>query len=351
MIITLNASGESHARSLIEAGKYDETTPWTFSVEDGDKLLGAQSSNWTTFAQFHLGEQSGATDDSRGHWKCPYGKDGKVYRNALRSIRARASQLGATDVFDAAGRLIDQIEKAKSPDGTTSNVTTFRPSARAKPASSGYRIVQAAKANDPAEIYLYGIIGGGGWFDVGGVSADQFRKDLKALGDVKAIDVHVNSEGGDVFDGKAIYSQLAQHSAKINIIVDSLAASAASFICMAGNTITMCEGSFMMIHSAWAFAMGNAEEIRKTATLLDAVDGTLADVYAARTGQDLQKVQQMMSEETWMDAKQCMDMGFCDSVIENVKVAACVRDPSRYRNLPAALRPNRVAAMAALATS
>ena len=135
MAVTLNASGESHAKSLIAAGKYDANSPWSFSAEDGDKILGSAGDCWSVFAQFHLGEEDSETDDTKSHYKYPYGKDGKVFLAALRAIRSRASQQGATNIFDAAGRLLEQIEKAgdRTGDGT-SNVSAFRPAARAQAA-------------------------------------------------------------------------------------------------------------------------------------------------------------------------------------------------------------------------
>ncbi len=103
---------------------------------------------------------------------------------------------------------------------------------------NGYRVVNRGK--DSAEIYLYGAIGGD-WMGEG-ITAKQFADDLKALGPVKKIDLRINSEGGSVFDGKAMYSLLNAHSANITVHVDGLAASAASFIAMAGDTIEIAEG-------------------------------------------------------------------------------------------------------------
>lgn len=342
MPVILNTLGESHANALIAGGNFESDKPWFFSAEDRTKLLGEKGDDWPTYAMFNLGEDSDAPDSTVQRWKFPYAKGGKVSKNALLNTRQRAAKLGATAVYDATCRLLAKLDAQAN--GTVVNRGVPQARATQQAGLSGYKMI-AAKDNSPAEIYLYGIIGGGGLFGPSGISANQFRQDLKALGDVKAIDIHVNSEGGDVFEGKAIYSQLAQHPARINMIVDGLAASAASFICMAGNTIAVNEGGFMMIHRAWSFAMGTSEDLRKTADLLDAVDGTLADVYAARSGQDVATVKQMMSDETWMTAEQCKEMGFADKIIQNVKVTTNVVDPGRFKNLPAALRPNRIAAL------
>jgi ATP-dependent Clp protease protease subunit len=209
--------------------------------------------------------------------------------------------------------------------------------------ASGYRVVSRA---DNAEIYLYGVIGGD-WFGEG-VTAKQFADDLKALGAVKKIDLRINSEGGSVFDGKAIYSLLNEHKAKIVTHVDGLAASAASFIAMAGDEINMAEGAFMMIHNAWMLAAGDAREFRKQADMLDTVNGTLVDVYAARTGMDAKKIQTMMNDETWMTAQEAIKNGFATNMVANLKVAASLNHPDRFKNIPAALRPKHLRAVAAL---
>jgi ATP-dependent protease ClpP protease subunit len=206
---------------------------------------------------------------------------------------------------------------------------------------SGYRM--AAKG-DRGEIYLYGAIGGD--FFGGGVSAKQFADDLKAMKSVKTIDLRINSEGGDVFDGKTMYSLLRDHGAKIVVHVDGLAASAASFVAMAGDEIMIAEGAFIMIHNPWTVAVGNAADLRQTADLLDTVGQTIADVYAARTKQPMAKITQWLADETWMTADESVKNGFADTMVANLKVAASVREPSRYKHLPSALFPKRAAALA-----
>ena len=208
----------------------------------------------------------------------------------------------------------------------------------------GYRMV--ARGNDRAEIYLYGIIGAD-WFGEG-VTAKQFAADLKALGTVKTIDLRINSEGGSVFDGKAIYSLLVEHQAKIITHIDGLAASAASFVAMAGNEIEIAEGGFIMIHNAWMFAIGDAKEMRRTADLLDTVNGTIVDVYASRTNTARDTIAKMMDDETWMTAADAVKQGFADRMVENLKVAASVTHPDRFKRLPASLLPKRAAAAARL---
>lgn len=221
-----------------------------------------------------------------------------------------------------------------------SNVTPLKP----KP-PSGYRVV--AKGSDAAELYIYGVIGGD-WFG-DGITAKQVADDLKALGKVKTIDVRINSEGGNVFDGKAIYSLLNENKATINVKIDGLAASAASFIAMAGNTIEIAEGAFVMIHDAYGVSFGRAEDMRAYADLLDTVNQTIRDVYSSRTKQSDKKINEWMKAETWFTAKDAVANGFADKMTENLKVAACVTHPDRFKHVPSSLLPRRAAAVAKLA--
>lgn len=223
------------------------------------------------------------------------------------------------------------------------NVTPFKKPAAKTP--SGYKVV--ARGTDAAEIYIYGVIGGD-WFGEG-ITAKQVADDLKKLGKVSSIDVRINSEGGNVFDGKAIYSLLVENKATVNVKIDGLAASAASFIAMAGNTIEIAEGAFVMIHDAYGVSFGRAEDMRKYADLLDTVNATIYDVYAGRTKQPLDKIKKWMKDETWMTAKEAVTNGFADTITENLKVAASIAHPDRFKHLPSALLPKRAAAAAQLA--
>lgn len=212
-------------------------------------------------------------------------------------------------------------------------------------APGGYRF--AARGSDRAEVYLYGQIGES-WFG-DGISAKRFADDLKAVQNAKTIDVRINSEGGDVFDGKAIYMLLLQHKANVVVWVDGLAASAASFIAMAGNEINIAEGGFMMVHNAWTVAAGNSEDLRRTADLLESVSTSIRDTYTARTKRSTDEVQAWMDAETWFTGADAVKYGFADKMVENLKAAASVRDPGRFKNCPTELFPRRAAALATIA--
>ena len=172
------------------------------------------------------------------------------------------------------------------------------------------------------EIILYGDIG----FDI---TAKEFSDELKALGDVSEITVRINSFGGDVFDGVAIYSRLIDSGANIIVFIDGIAASAASVIAMAGREIHIAEAGFVMIHDAWAFAIGNAADLRKTAARLEAVSEQIAGIYQRRTGQELAKIREFMADETEFNAEQAVEFGFATDIFEAERLAAHY-DPERH---------------------
>lgn len=190
----------------------------------------------------------------------------------------------------------------------------------------GYRI--NAKATDRAEILIYEDVGEG-WF--GGVSAKQFAADMKALGDVKTIDVRINSYGGDVFDGLAIYRQLADHKARVVVHIDGVAASIASVIAMAGDEINIAAPAFLMIHNAWGMALGSPEDMRSVADRLEAVSGAIADVYVSRTGKGAADIKSWMDEEKWFTADEAFDAGFVTNVVNNVERMAAAYNPRLHQ--------------------
>ncbi len=195
-----------------------------------------------------------------------------------------------------------------------------------------------------AEIILYGDIG----FDI---TAREFSDELKALGSPKDITVRINSFGGDVFDGVAIYSRLIDSGAKITVFIDGIAASAASVIAMAGKEIHIAEAGFVMIHDAWTLSMGNADELRKTAARLEAVSEQIAGIYQRRTGRDMDNIREWMAAETEFNASQAVEFGFATSVFEAERLAAHY-DPERhhFKNPPSAtLQPRQAEAQRTIA--
>jgi ATP-dependent protease ClpP protease subunit len=174
----------------------------------------------------------------------------------------------------------------------------------AKATRMGWKIENAA---EKAEIYVYDYIGD--W----GVTAGDFVAELRGVGDLP-IDLHINSEGGSVFDGLAIYNALRNHSQPVTAYVDALAASAASFIAMAASKVIIAKNASMMIHDAIGFAMGNAADMRALAELLDESSETIAELYDDHAGGGVSKWRDLMKAETWYRGQAAVDAGLADEV-------------------------------------
>lgn len=176
---------------------------------------------------------------------------------------------------------------------------------------SWYRIANAA--GPAAEVYLYDMIGE--W----GITAQDFVNDLRGVRS-QAIDLHLNCEGGEVFDGLAIYESLRQHPANVTAYIDGVAASAASFIAMAADRVVMAERARMMIHDAHGLVIGNAADMREMADLLDDLSNNVAEIYADRAGGTATQWRAAMhgptsaSDGTWYDARAAVAAGLADEV-------------------------------------
>lgn len=187
-----------------------------------------------------------------------------------------------------------------------------------------------------AEIIIYSDIGESWWSD--SVSAKSFSDQLNALpATVNEITVRLNSPGGDVFDGVAIYNRLKQHKAKVIVYIDGLAASIASIIALAGDEIIMSEGALMMIHKPWTFTYGNSLELEETINRLDDVEEQLIGIYQRKTKLDRSEIRQMLATETWFNADQAVEKGFATKKMaeeERVDMAASLTKASWIRNKP-----------------
>lgn len=181
----------------------------------------------------------------------------------------------------------------------------------------GREFTVRAMGDDEAEILMYDAIVDSAleaeyW---GGVAPEPFVAQLRAI-TASTIHLRINSPGGSVFGARAIETALREHKAKIVVHIDGLAASAATFIAMAGDEVVMSPGALFMIHNAWTFAYGNAAELKNTAALLDKIDGTLVATYAARTKQAPEQIADWMAAETWFTADEAVAHGFADSITE-----------------------------------
>jgi len=166
-----------------------------------------------------------------------------------------------------------------------------------------------------AELSIYGPID-----DWEGVSAANFVRDLKAV-TASAIDLHINSPGGLVFDAVAIYTALKRHPAEVDVHIDGLAASAASFVAMAGDSVEIEKPAKMMIHDARGVVIGNSADMREMATLLDELSDTIADIYADRSGHPAKQWRAAMQKDTWYSAEQAVKAGLADRVAGTKDVA------------------------------
>ncbi len=194
---------------------------------------------------------------------------------------------------------------------------------------------QMKATNNVAQIDIFGDIVSEKWFDEE-TSATSFRDALKELGDVSTINLSINSGGGSVFDGIAIYNMLKSHKATVNVYIEGLAASIASVIAMAGDTITMRSGSMMMVHMPWTLSQGNAEEMRKTADTLEKTGDSIVDIYSERTGLTSDDIRNIMNEETWLSAEEAVEQGWATKLDKKEAVMNSVPKEilGRFSNVP-----------------
>lgn len=187
---------------------------------------------------------------------------------------------------------------------------------------------------DSAEILIYGDIGCGPW-DESGVDAKKFAEELNKLNGVKEITVRLNSPGGYVSHGIAIYNSLKQHKAKITVQIDAMAISIATIIAMAGDTVTMAANGLFMIHDPSALCIGTSEDMRKEADVMDKMKTLMVETYAKRAKLTPDELSAAMKAETWYTAAEAMAAGFVDSITA-ASGATAHFDPQKYhyRNIP-----------------
>lgn len=182
-----------------------------------------------------------------------------------------------------------------------------------------------------ATVWLYDVIS-----SFWGISAKDFNKELMDL-DVDTIHVRINSPGGDVYEARAIQTALAQSGKHVVIHIDGLAASAASFIALAGDERYIADGAWYMIHNAWTMVAGDKNALVNEATYLDRIDTSLRKDYVKATGNSEEQVQEWMDNETWFDANEALENGFVTEIVDNVKAPANMWNLAQYTNVPQAL--------------
>ena len=181
------------------------------------------------------------------------------------------------------------------------------------------------KAGETADIYIFDEIG------TYGVTAQDFISEIKDLKDMP-INIRINSLGGDVFDGMAMYNVIKRREAKTTVYIEGIAASIATIIALGADEVIMAENSLFMIHNAWGGTSGEAKDMRKTAETLDKITSELTDIYVKKTGLSYDALAEMMDEETWLNAEEAFRLGFIDTISDSIKVAAKY-DVSKFKNI------------------
>lgn len=178
--------------------------------------------------------------------------------------------------------------------------------------AAGLRPVSAMSVDDGV-ITMFETIGADYWTG-GGITAKSVSAALRAIGD-KPVEVQINSPGGDMFEGIAIYNVLREHSKPITVKIMGMAASAASIIAMAGDSIEVGSASFIMIHNCWVVAVGNRHDMAETSAWLEPFDQAMVSLYAQRSGSDAAQIADWMNAETYMSGSMAVERGFADSLL------------------------------------
>jgi ATP-dependent Clp protease protease subunit len=186
--------------------------------------------------------------------------------------------------------------------------------------------IRIENKDDAVDVYLYDVID-----DYFGVSAGDFNKELSALKG-KAVNLRINSPGGDVFAGRAMATAIQNHG-NVTAYIDGLAASAATYVALAATEVHIADGAMFMIHNAWSFAYGNKTDMRNTADLLEKIDSTIIADYVKKSNLGKDEIVAMMDAETWFTAQEALDKGFVDSIFDGFK-ADNKWDLTAYNNAP-----------------
>jgi len=189
------------------------------------------------------------------------------------------------------------------------------------------------------EVYIYGEIDDFKfWGDE--VTPTDIKEELAKLKDVNEVNVYVNSPGGGVFAGVAIYNELKRINKPVTSYIDGIAASIASLVVLAADRVVMPSNAMIMIHNPWSIIAGNASELRDMADKLDKItDSTLLTTYQAKTGLSEERIKNMLDAETWLNGKEAVELGFADELLEEQKVAACyVGDNIKFNSVEVELK-------------
>lgn len=186
-------------------------------------------------------------------------------------------------------------------------------------AQKWYAFKNIADESGEVELSLYDEIG------AFGIGAKQFIAELKEYKD-QHVHLRINSPGGEIVEGSAIYNALSRHPGGVTVHIDALAASMASVIAMAGNPVYMADNALLMIHNPWTLAAGEAKDLRKQADLLDTMKSNLIRAYKKKSGLEEKEIAKLMDEETWLDATEAAALGFIDAIEDGVPAAASAKE-------------------------
>lgn len=181
------------------------------------------------------------------------------------------------------------------------------------------------QASEYSDVYIFNDIG------TFGITAQKFVDDIKNL-DGRDIALHINSVGGEVFEGMAMHSIIKNRKGKTVAYIEGIAASIATVIALAADEVVMTENSLFMIHNAWGSSQGDAKEMMKQARVLEKISNEIAEIYVKKTGKSYDMIMDLMSNETWMTAEEAFEYGFIDRISDAIKVAAKA-DVSIYKNM------------------
>ena len=221
----------------------------------------------------------------------------------------------------------------------------------AKPYEPFWRLVDAAESDSgEPEMEFYGYISEYSWFD-DDITPKKFKNDLNRLGNGGPVTIQINSGGGEVFAASVIRSIIVDYPGRVTSRIDGLCASAATFVALAANIVRMQDTAYFMIHDPSTIAWGTLEELKKTVDFLKEIKSGLVDAYQGKTKLDPEKLSRMMTDETWMTAKEARELGFIDEVIsapgkqnggnqegKAANIAAITNAISTYQHVPEALR-------------
>lgn len=183
-----------------------------------------------------------------------------------------------------------------------------------------------------AEIFIYDEIGGFG------VNANAFIEELENLGDVEQIDLRISSPGGSIIEGNVIFNAIKRHPANVSVYIDGMAASMASVIAMAGDEVLMADNALLMIHNPWTVSIGDSEQLRKDADLMDKMKSAIINAYG-RSNYSEEELEELMDATTWFTAAEALEAGFIDGTIEGLKAAASINELQTIANQAGATLP------------